>query len=617
MTLKTPIITLLTVILTAFLSCSGQVNTEKNVIQSKSLGSTVTEIDSKIWTVYQDHNGNYWYGSNGSGVYHYDGKIIKNFTTNDGLIDMQIRGIQGDNFGNVFIETPKGISKYDGKKFSSLKPITAATNEWKLEPNDLWFNCNSNAQEVYRYDGESLFELELPRTDLQKAFGIEIKGLDFEDMNHSPYAVFGLDKDKEGNLWIGTITAGAYRYNGESFMHITEKELTTLPDGRVPGVRSMLQDKNGYYWLSNFKSKYDVSDADTVPSYEKFKGVDMTKKHLKGRIGYFNSGLVDDEGNLWMTTYGGGVWKYNGKQLFNIPIMDGETEILLISIYQDDKGVFWLGTDNVGVLKFNGETYEKFNPSKNMRLQNSFLDTVKVSTSEELIENIQSNRIIKLANGNFNLSSTLVLDGISNLKIMGAGSSHLKVTEQNKTVIALLNCNNIQLDNMIIGHSESKVLDGEPGILQIKYSSNIAVSNCKLIPGETFGLVTFDVTNMEFTNSEITDCSVILFELEKSQNITFENAKFHDNKLGVSVLGGFTNSTKDVTFSHCKFINNTPNMPGNPAFNFMDNWKEFDDKIVFENCTFQNNKGYKWNGDKIKLIDCKVDPSDFRGFPKE
>jgi hypothetical protein len=28
---------------------------------------------------------------------------------------------------------------------------------------------------------------------------------------------------------------------------VWRKELSTLPDGRVPGVRSMLQDKNGYF----------------------------------------------------------------------------------------------------------------------------------------------------------------------------------------------------------------------------------------------------------------------------------------------------------------------------------------------------------------------------------
>ena len=58
--------------------------------------------------------------------------------------------------------------------------------------------------------------------------------------NNSPYAIYGLNKDKDGNIWFGTVTAGVFRYDGTSFLWIAEKELSTLPDGRVLGVRSIL-----------------------------------------------------------------------------------------------------------------------------------------------------------------------------------------------------------------------------------------------------------------------------------------------------------------------------------------------------------------------------------------
>ena len=65
---------------------------------------------------------------------------------------------------------------------------------------------------------------------------------------------------------------------------------------------------------------------------------------------------------LWMTTYGGYVWKYDGKELLNFPIKNGKKEVLLISIYKDNQGVLWLGTDNDGVYKQHGENFEKFEP---------------------------------------------------------------------------------------------------------------------------------------------------------------------------------------------------------------------------------------------------------------
>ena len=366
-TLKAIKIILLLSLLTPFSSCIGQANTENEETQdySKSIGQIVKELDDKIWVIYQDQKGNYWFGSNGNGVYLYDGKSLKNYSTIEGLIDNSIRGIQGDYLGNVYIETPKGISKYDGKTFTSLTPIISSDNEWKLEPNDLWFKCNGIPDDIYRYDGTFLYELTLPRKDLNKAFETEVRGLGFDGMNNSPYSVFGIDKDIEGNLWIGTIVAGVFRYDGNSFLWIAEKELTTLPDGRVPGVRSIIEDKEGYFWLSNFISKYRITEKDSIVSYEKQEGINKSEGHFQNRIPYFNSGLSDNNGGLWMTTYTGGVWKYDGDKLVNFPVKDGETEALLVSIYQDNNHDIWLGTDNLGVFKFNGESFNKFEPMKN------------------------------------------------------------------------------------------------------------------------------------------------------------------------------------------------------------------------------------------------------------
>jgi ligand-binding sensor domain-containing protein len=234
------------------------VKSEHKKIETETIeiGTTVSELDNQIWKIFQDSKGKYWFGSNGRGVYYLDGNKLKLFTTTDGLVDNSIRGIQEDNIGNIYVETPEGISKFDGKQFTTLKAIKSSYNQWKLNPNDLWFGYN--AYDLYRYDGDSLFELQLPRKDLTKAFGIETEGVPFKGLNNTPYAVFGVNKDKAGNIWFGTATAGAFRYDGNSFLWFGEKELSTLPDGRVPGVRSIIQDKEGYFWLSNFISKYKI-----------------------------------------------------------------------------------------------------------------------------------------------------------------------------------------------------------------------------------------------------------------------------------------------------------------------------------------------------------------------
>lgn len=355
---------LLTVIISSsLLSCNSQVKSkpEQTEIKTMEIGKKVSKLDNQIWAVFQDSKGNYWFGSNGQGVYKFDGKTIIQFTTKDGLVHNQIRGIQEDSEKNLYIETHNGISKYNGIEFTTLQPVKSSKNEWKSEPNDLWFGYNAN--DLYRFDGKSLYELKLPRKDLKKAFGIETEGVPFEGNNNSPYAVFGVNKDKDGSVWFGTATAGAFRYDGDSLLWFGEKELSTLPDGRVPGVRSMIQDKDGYYWLSNFYSKYKIN-PDLPKGYEKVKAVDLPEEITKDKILYFTSGIADEKNNLWMTTYGGGVWNYDGKTLSNYKIHNGKEEVLLICIYQDNNGTIWLGTNNDGVYRRNGNKFEKFQTNK-------------------------------------------------------------------------------------------------------------------------------------------------------------------------------------------------------------------------------------------------------------
>lgn len=351
MTINSITIVLLIFVSSNFHSCNGQNKSEQKQTKAETLeiGQSASELHTKIWRIFQDSKGKYWFGSDGKGIYHFDGNELKQFTTVDGLVNDSIRGIQEDADGNIYIETHKGISKFDGRKFTTLKVIRSSHNQWKLEPNDLWFGFY-NANDLYRYDGDSLYELKLPRQDLKKAFGIDTLISSFNRFN--PYSVYGVNKDKDGNIWFGTFTAGAFRYDGKSFLWFDEEELSTLPDGRVPAVRSIIQDKDGYFWLSNFKSKYKIEASGSA--YKKLKGIEKDQPH------YFNSGLSDNKGNLWMATYSGGVWKYDGKTLSKFEIISEIEDVLLVSIYQDKNGILWLGTDNDGVYKQNGDKFEKF-----------------------------------------------------------------------------------------------------------------------------------------------------------------------------------------------------------------------------------------------------------------
>ncbi|MES2691542.1 MAG: two-component regulator propeller domain-containing protein [Bacteroidota bacterium] len=353
-----PIFTLLT-------SCNGQPGTHTTSevkAQHRAAGETVSEPDSCIWSIFQDKDDHYWFGSNGKGVYRYDGKTLLRFSTTDGLLNDSIRGIQQDKAGNIFITSMGGISKFDGQQFTTLH--ATASNEWKLNPDDLWFSILGKAGEqgVYRYDGKTLHDLKFPKHHMEDSF-FAANG------KHpwSPYEVYCIYKDRKGTMWFGTSSFGVCRYDGKSLSWLYEEHLTMVKGGGSFGIRSILEDKQGKFWFCNTSYRYNILPASgrhnsTLIDYTHEKGIDNLAAPDGNKLIYFPSAVEDDNGDLWMVNYNQGVWRYNGKKVTHYPLQDGDNHVKLFSIYKDRKGTLWLGSLDAGAYRFNGKTFEQFKP---------------------------------------------------------------------------------------------------------------------------------------------------------------------------------------------------------------------------------------------------------------
>jgi len=300
-----------------------------------------------------------WFGGNDEGAYKYDGENLILYTDKDGLIGSNIIGIQEDKFGNIYFDTTEGVSKFDGQKFTTLEIIenSSVENEWKLEPNDLWFRLGWNNSGPYRFDGKYLYHLPFPKNEMENEFNSK-----YPNANYNPYGVYYIYKDTKGSIWFGTSNLGVYHYDGNDISWMYEKHLTETPEGGSFGIRSIIEDKNGYIWICNPKYKYKILPDGTeindlkLLNYQREFGVE--NKGLESL--YFPSMTLDNDGDLWMVTYDNGVWSNKGTELIQYPIKDDDTDVLLFSIYKDNQGVLWLGTHNAGVYKYNGKSFDKF-----------------------------------------------------------------------------------------------------------------------------------------------------------------------------------------------------------------------------------------------------------------
>lgn len=336
-------------ILTLLTSCNGQPQKKitEHFIEQFVKGDTVKELGRSIMVIYQDKKNIYWFGSWETGVYRYDGKTLINYTTKHGLPTNRVDEIKEDKSGNIYFNScypHSTITKFDGKAFSILTAIPS--NDWKLQPNDLWFKHSYQFEKVYRYDGIALSELQLPKPPHIP----------------NPFEIYSIYQDRKGNVWFGTNPSGVCRYNGKSFEWITEEDVTEFRNEGANGVRSIAEDENGDFWF-NTEYRYSVYDSATL-KINKFYTRKQSIGSLDGKKGSnqyeYLSAIKDNNNNLWFVTYRDGVWRYDGMKITHYAVQENSKDITSFSIYKDNNGDLWLGTHENGAYKFNGKAFEKF-----------------------------------------------------------------------------------------------------------------------------------------------------------------------------------------------------------------------------------------------------------------
>ena len=351
---------LIFVFLITFSSCNES-NTSKNLKttdRTSTPGKVVAKLDPSISAIYQDRKSNYWFGSKENGVFRYNGQVLQQFNREDGLIGNQIRGIQEDRFGNIYIETTEGISQFDGKSFHSLTidDTSSTVSQWKSGPDDLWFSSGYQRKGPYRFDGKRLYYHEFPKSPLEDSFTEE-----YPNVSHSPYGIYCIFKDSKGHLWFGTAEMGIYRFDGKTISYLYEKQLTETPNGGAFGIRSIAEDNKGHIWINNTSFKYKIHydsllNKNLMPvPYNRLPGVTSKGKETQ----YYLSIIKDDNENLWMLTFNNGVWKNNGTELTHYPVKKGKTDLKLLSMLKDNKGNLWVGTQGSGIYKFYGKAFKK------------------------------------------------------------------------------------------------------------------------------------------------------------------------------------------------------------------------------------------------------------------
>ena len=169
---------------------------------------------------------------------------------------------------------------------------------------------------------------------------------------------------------------------------------------------------------------------------------------------------------------------------------------------------------------------------------------IDVSTVDELLAAIGPDRLIRLADGEYNLTkastygqavqndywywesdydgSQLKLFGIRNLVLQGRSAAHCSIVTEPRyaNVLSFSGCENLNLTGLHIGHTvEQGYCSG--GVLDFDNCSQIAVSACDLYGCGTLGISASDCRNLIAVRTTIRDCTYGGIEAHSCKNIRF------------------------------------------------------------------------------------------------
>ena len=212
-----------------------------------------------------------------------------------------------------------------------------------------------------------------------------------------------------------------------------------------------------------------------------------------------------------------------------------------------------------------------------------------VSTPEEFLQALGSNRTINIAaNTTLNLSDVLdneaackklgikqvkeyedlsaykgvlcrsVFDGnelvikdVKKLTIRGEYNTQIEVEPRYAYVLNLIDCSEILLENITIGHTATGYCEG--GVIGMGNSTDITIEACDLYGCGTYGIFANQCKRLLFSGSVIRDCSYGIIVLEQCERMRFEHSDFIRNQ--EFYLVDVEEST-DVSFAGCRFWEN-------------------------------------------------------------
>ena len=261
-----------------------------------------------------DEKGRLWIGTSGGGLTLLENRNFITYTRANGLSSNAITALDRDSEGTLYIGTDGGgLNVFKNGRFHAFKtedglPDNAVHSIAHDRNRTIWIGTHTGL--AFLRDGR------IGVSPIPECRGIHISAL----------ATAG-----NGELWVGTNSAGLFHLDRGKAVHYTKKSGLA-----ADAIWNILVDAKGAVWIGT-------------------GGGGLSRLH-KGQFETFASGnglsdndvislFADSDGSLWVGTGSGGLNQFRDAMFTTFSTRDGLSSNVVLPVLEDSEGNVWIGTD--------------------------------------------------------------------------------------------------------------------------------------------------------------------------------------------------------------------------------------------------------------------------------
>jgi ligand-binding sensor domain-containing protein len=331
---------------------------------------------SRATTIIQDRAGFIWVGT-WNGLNRYDGYEcvvyqpgLRDSTT---LSNREVTALMEDRQGYIWIGTTYGLNK--------LNPLTKHIKVFPLETRILSLFEDKNGSVWIGTEGEGLFHLDVKTEVLSQSMTGETVHAVIEDSREEFWLATG-----NGLVNFDRKTKGYKRYFHSSSSHYRNERI-------YQAVYSIDESEKGELWVGLEQGGVAKIIANDNKDSLRIIHYPIIDRSGHACTNYANRLLFDNDGNLWIGTWGGGVFMLEkneqGKSPEAVRFLSYKTDVndpfgmggnnYISSLLVDRSGTLWAGSSVINIASIRNKGIERFNTQRIDRgkISNHWIRTIK------------------------------------------------------------------------------------------------------------------------------------------------------------------------------------------------------------------------------------------------